>query len=60
MKSVSRRVAKYVGAFVIISLLVQPVMAATSSRKDEGSFGTILKKLVARIFDTTQISFPPG
>jgi hypothetical protein len=60
MRSVSKRVAKYAGVFVIIALLVQPAMAATSSSSDGNSFGTFLKRLVVRILDLTQISFPPG
>jgi hypothetical protein len=60
MRGVSKHVVKFAGIAVILAtLLTQPALAASNSR-DPSTFVTILKRLVARVLDTTQISFPPG
>jgi hypothetical protein len=60
MRGVSKAVVKFAGiAVILITLLAQPAMAASTSR-DCSTFGTLLRRLVARVLDTTQISFPPG
>jgi hypothetical protein len=61
MQSVSKLAAKFAAVSILISaLLVQPVMAASSNPGNGSSWGTFLKRLVTRILDTTDISFPPG
>lgn len=60
MQGVSKLAVKFAAVSILISaLLVQPVMAASNS-VDGSSWGTYLKRLVTRILDTTDISFPPG
>jgi len=60
MQGVSKLAVRFAAVSILVSaLLVQPVMAASNS-VDGSSWRTYLKRLVTRILDTTDISFPPG
>jgi hypothetical protein len=61
MKGVSKRVAKVFAPCAVVLLLgAQPVLAAPKGPSGDRGSQSILRTIINRILDLTDISFPPG
>jgi hypothetical protein len=61
MKRVSKAVAKLFALSTIVLLLsVQPALAAPKTPSGDRGTHSIIRTIIKRILDLTDISFPPG
>lgn len=60
MKRVSKRIVRFAAVTaVVVSIVVQPVLAAAKTPESASSLGSLIRKII-RILDTIDIRLPPG